>query len=203
MVIDDDALHVNEADFEPSDAVTHGDLLDVTSNTSPSNSSLQSTKGWYISLEHNGEKVSGDPAIFQGRIFFTTYLPSSTRSNDCVPVQGSGRLYTVSLGDGSPASDTLNQGDVSPSDRYIDIPISGPGGGVNLGVFRGETPPGPPPPEDQDPCGDAGDLAVIIGTSVYSGGKIKGCGLNKTRWFESDAEHAQELIDAEVNPAQD
>ena len=201
MVIDDDALHVNDAGFDPSDPVTHADLLDVTTNTSPSTSSLASKKGWYISLEHNGEKVSGDPAIFQGRVFFTTYLPSSTRSNDCVPVQGTGRLYTVKLEDGSP--DTQNQGDVSPSDRYIDIPISGPGGGVNLGVFRGEPDPDKPPPEVEDPCGDAGDLALIVGTSVYSGGKIKGCGLNKTRWFESDAGHAQELIDAEVNPAQD
>lgn len=203
MVVDDDALHVNASGFEPSDPVTHSDLLDVTSNTSPTAASLQSKKGWYISLEHNGEKVSGDPAIFQGRVFFTTYLPSSARSNDCVPVQGSGRLYTVSLVDGSPAADTVNQGNVSPSDRYIDIPISGPGGGVNLGVFRGEQPPGgPSPPEDEDPCGDTGDLALIIGTSVYSGGKIKGCGLNKTRWFESDAARAQALIDAEVNPAQ-
>ncbi len=201
MVIDDDALHVNDAGFDPSDPVTHADLLDVTTNTSPSTSSLASKKGWYISLEHNGEKVSGDPAIFQGRVFFTTYLPSSTRSNDCVPVQGTGRLYTVKLEDGSP--DTQNQGDVSPTDRYIDIPISGPGGGVNLGVFRGEPDPDKPPPEVEDPCGDAGDLALIVGTSVYSGGKIKGCGLNKTRWFESDAGHAQELIDAEVNPAQD
>lgn len=200
MLVDADVLRVHEQGFEASAPITHSDLLDVTNDVDPEPANLADKAGWYISLEHNGEKVSGDPAVFQGRVFFTTYLPTSAQSNDCVPVQGAGRLYTVSLADGSPARDNLNHGSLTPPDRYQDIASTGTGGGVNLGVFPTAVEPGDPDDDEpEDPCGSGGELAVIVGTSVHSGGRIRGCGLQKTRWFEAeDRAQAQQLIDDEV-----
>jgi type IV pilus assembly protein PilY1 len=75
---------------------------------------LNLQSGWKISLGGSGEKGLASPLVAAGKVFFTTYQPSSGSS--CEPAEGSGQLYVVNLKDGTAAYSTLG--------RPIDI---GPG----------------------------------------------------------------------------
>ena len=60
--------------------------------------------GWKISLNSNGEKGLASPLVAAGKVFFTSYEPSSGSS--CEPAEGSGKLYAVNLKDGTAAYST-------------------------------------------------------------------------------------------------
>ena len=95
--------------------LTEADLYDTTSNVignasstaaevSAATTALAAANGWYIKLEETGEKGLSKPLIFAGNAFVTTYIP--TDPNDvgttCLPSEGWGRLYIVSVADGTP-----------------------------------------------------------------------------------------------------
>lgn len=92
-------------------------LTDVTSCVTGNESGCATANlysGWKIKLGGNGEKGLASPLVAAGKVFFTSYEPSSGTS--CEPAEGSGNLYAVNLKDGTAAYST--QG------RPIDI---GPG----------------------------------------------------------------------------
>ena len=209
MIEDRDIFKAQKAPYASSGTVKTADLVDLTNNLSPSASDLTG-KGWRIDLDKtDGEKVLGAAAILNGVAYLSTYVPTdlSTRS-DCAPIQGRSRLYSISVTDGSPASS-----DPNISGRYEEsvslglapepqILIGGedPGdGGDDEGGDDGTTP-------DENgldsACSSESQVAILIGTSVRSGGFLKGCGLKKTRWYEVNSEaEASEVIQNE-NPNQ-
>ncbi|MQX54855.1 pilus assembly protein [Alcanivorax sediminis] len=196
FVLDDTSALANK---EPSEVITDSDLLDVTSNVSPEQSQLDGKSGWLIELTGEGEKVLSSPAIIQNTIYFTTYLPDTGSLKQTCTVQSKARLYGISAIDGSPQGlDGNNDGTVT--DRYTEStqeglpstpqvlilpPSSGDGGGGDGGDGGGSG----------GTCGDGGSLVVLSGTSVHDGGELKGCPLQKTRWYEVDPAKGKAVID--------
>ncbi len=118
------------------------DLLDVTSlnfaaNPPPTLTTAEETslnnKGWFIDLTDSGEKVLSESITVDGNVIFSTYTPPTTITNPnitdlCLPNQGAGRTYFVSVFDASPVAnlDGLN-GDTNLTlpDRAYNLTVSG------------------------------------------------------------------------------
>ncbi|HPQ43425.1 MAG TPA: PilC/PilY family type IV pilus protein [Syntrophales bacterium] len=91
--------------------ITESDLVDVTDDLIQMGTdeqkiqtaeALKASKGWYIRLEHTGEKVTASPTVFAGVVYFTTYTPASETSagdpeDPCgaPTARGVARLYAV------------------------------------------------------------------------------------------------------------
>ena len=112
--------------------ITHDQLGDVSNDCIGASCSADLSKGWRIGLKANGEKSLSSPLTIQGQIFFTTYLPDGTAaSGSCAPTPGSGRVYSVSLNDGSPTrnrnvtDDNGNRTPSTPGDRYSELKAAG------------------------------------------------------------------------------
>lgn len=90
-----------------------GNLSDVTGSLVVSSTDI--AKGWYITLGNgSGEKVLASSITINGEIFFTTYTPPElVEQSECSPPPGVGRLYRVSLFDGTP---TRNEAEANNSD---------------------------------------------------------------------------------------
>jgi type IV pilus assembly protein PilY1 len=97
--------------------LTENDLLDVTDDqivlgdaTQRAQAALDlaNKKGWYIRLEHPGEKMTSQVTVFDGVVYFTTYTPEPAGpppADPCVDVSGRGeaRLYAVNYKTGEAA----------------------------------------------------------------------------------------------------
>lgn len=100
-------------------AITNGsgDLLDITGLpvlSAGNTTTLNGIDGWRISLGNVGEKVLAPSITINGEIFFTTYTPpESVPAANCAPPPGVGRLYRISLFDGSPVADQNNDSDAN------------------------------------------------------------------------------------------
>lgn len=112
--------------------VTHDQLGDVSNDCIGANCSANLSKGWRIGLSATGEKALSSPLTIQGQVYFTTYLPDGTAaSGSCAPTPGSGRVYSVSLNDGSPTKnrnitdDNGNRTPSTPGDRYSELKAAG------------------------------------------------------------------------------
>jgi len=90
--------------------ITEADLVDVTydliqmgtaEEKAQARANLDTAKGWYIRLEHSGEKVTAPPSTFGGVVYFTTYTPdyvgvvNPEDPCDASEARGTGRLYAV------------------------------------------------------------------------------------------------------------
>lgn len=112
--------------------ITHDQLGDVSNDCTGLSCSANLSKGWRIGLSGTGEKALSSPLTIQGQIYFTTYLPDGTAaSGSCAPTPGSGRVYSVSLNDGSPTKnrnvtdDNGNRTPSTPGDRYSELKAAG------------------------------------------------------------------------------
>ncbi|MGB2246588.1 MAG: pilus assembly protein [Alcanivorax sediminis] len=204
MIEDKDIYNAQKAGYTSSGTVTSNDLVDITSNLSPAASDL-SKRGWRIDLDKNdGEKVLGSAAILNGIIYMTTYVPVESGSRvDCSPIRGRSRLYAMNVIDGSPAVDSNNDSNL----RYEDDVTLGlaPEPQILIGGEDLSDPDDDSTTDDElgldDACASNSQVAVLVGTSVRSGGFLKGCGLKKTRWYQVDSDtDANAVIQAE-NPA--
>ena len=110
----------------------HADLGDVTSNCLQTSGGciVDLSFGWRMALTDPGEKVLATPLTIAGKTFFTSYLPNSgTGATACAPSEGAGRLYAVSLQDGTSVinydtsdDDPTNPGvPTSASDRSVEL----------------------------------------------------------------------------------
>ncbi|MDF1819076.1 MAG: PilC/PilY family type IV pilus protein [Immundisolibacteraceae bacterium] len=90
-----------------ADGDSEKDLFDTTENLiqvgnsseqSLAKSAMQASSGWFVDLTDNGTKVGekglSSPIILAGKLFFTTFLPSTT-NDPCLAIEGSGRLYGI------------------------------------------------------------------------------------------------------------
>jgi type IV pilus assembly protein PilY1 len=58
-------------------------------------------KGWYITLEHSGEKVLSNSVTVNNQVIFSTYTPEAPAAS-CTASEGTGRTYVVSVFNGRP-----------------------------------------------------------------------------------------------------
>ncbi|WP_194285838.1 pilus assembly protein [Alcanivorax sediminis] len=151
-----------------SAAITPSDMVDVTLNTSPSESDFTGNKGWKIELQDSGEKTLSSAVVSSGVMYVTSYLPDSVFQDACNRVVGSSRLYALNVIDGSPALDFNNDGTL---DRSTDINLPGL------------------PPSPQVLLDGTNETTLIIGTEALQGGNLNvGKGVRKTRWFQAETE---------------
>ena len=166
--------------------VTEADLYDATLNligadagTGTSGdairaaeaSSLNSAKGWYITLveadgSYIGEKGLAEPLILDGSAIFTTYVPGSVGPTtvSCKPNDGTGIAYYVDLTNGTPTYST-NPGTIGDrEDRRTYL-------------ARGGIPPSP-----NIIVTDQGVATLCIGTECADA-KLKDT-VRKSYWYE-------------------
>jgi type IV pilus assembly protein PilY1 len=119
--------------------ITEEDLADLTTNLTPTRDELfggpaNPLLGWLIKMtdpdtsDFIGEKVLAEPLIFNNVINFTTFVPPTTAVGaDCLPNLGTGKVYAVSLFDGSPVLDldSTNGGTLGRKDRSLNLLRSG------------------------------------------------------------------------------
>ncbi len=120
-------------------ALTESNLYDATTTSISSltqsdiNTYVKPSKGWFMKLKETtspnwiGEKGLAKAVIFEGKIFFTTFVPTtsttSSSAGTCAPLsEGSGRLYAVNYLTGDAVYDFTNDGAL---DRYYTV-----GGGI-------------------------------------------------------------------------
>jgi type IV pilus assembly protein PilY1 len=130
-----------EGTFPPS-VITEKDMYDATDNLLGTltgsalddeiNNNVKDKKGWYIDLMEKpdavtlvnglttqwvGEKVLAKPVIFDGTLFFTTFIPAndSTAINTCKANEGEGRYYEVNYLNATPVANLRGGNDL---DRY-------------------------------------------------------------------------------------
>ncbi|MGQ9426586.1 hypothetical protein ACXYTJ_10685 [Gilvimarinus sp. F26214L] len=82
-----------EGDVEYS-VVEHDDLFDATSELA--NKAVNAPNGYRIDLTGSGEKAIADSLTFNGRVFFTTYIPDWSADACGVDIGGS-RLYALDV----------------------------------------------------------------------------------------------------------
>ena len=85
--------------------ITDSDLVDVTSTLYPATNLY----GWFLDFPSDGEKVLGTSVTFDGKVIFSTYVPTQQVAV-CSPAIGSGRAYIMDVSSGAPVVD-LDQTD--------------------------------------------------------------------------------------------
>ncbi|MCL1141472.1 pilus assembly protein [Shewanella gaetbuli] len=137
------------ADTTPS-ALTLDDLYDVTSaapDTDSDNVSFGSKRGWYYSLNMPGEKSLSAPLIFDGHVYFTSFIPPTNENIDLdagvCGFSGQGRLYKFGLHKGTRSFSELYYeiGERVPDTPQIVIPEPEEGKDSTayiIGVGKGE-----------------------------------------------------------------
>jgi len=101
---------IKHKDWNSSTVLNETNLVNVTSYdySATTLTSLDTGNGWFIKLdERSGEKVASSPLLYNGIVFFTTYVPESAAStptdDPCFLGIGGGRLYALDYRTGKAA----------------------------------------------------------------------------------------------------
>ncbi|QDF66362.1 type IV pilin biogenesis protein [Shewanella sp. SNU WT4] len=139
--------------FEPGNfptTLTSSDLYSVTSSaptTETDNVAFGKKRGWYYDFGAAGEKTLSASLIFDGKVYFTSFVPPVTQTADLnlgiCSFSGQGRLYVFDLHKGTRTSNQLyyELGDKIPDTPQIVIPKPKAGEENNayiIGVGKGE-----------------------------------------------------------------
>jgi type IV pilus assembly protein PilY1 len=102
--------------------------------------------GWRIELEGSGEKALSSPLTDSGRVFFTSFEPS-TGTSVCDLKEGEGFVYLVNLSDGTAIYNDKRKYDIGPGIPPGAITLGDsiflPGGGADFGDIDGDGIPEP------------------------------------------------------------
>lgn len=135
MLKDDGVFNRNtDGDYKFMSTVFESDMYDATSHALTS--SVESEReiasqefankaGWYLNLSTGGEKVLSSPLIIDYKVFFTTYVPSSSSTSACAPPTGNSRAYLVNLFNGNALTDLNINGILDDGDRAADLKQTG------------------------------------------------------------------------------
>ncbi|MDO3723284.1 PilC/PilY family type IV pilus protein [Marinobacter sp. chi1] len=176
---------VSSAPLDPDDpdqldvlyeTATEADLFDTTANLiqqgtadekEAAANSLAGSKGWFIKLENDGEKVLSAATTINSEVFITTYDPEVS-DNPCLPPTGTSRLYHFSALNGSAVRnyDGIG-GDASNELTASDRPVL-----VNV--------PGLPPSPQRMRVDDTD--VICVGTECQTFETVKG--VVETYWYE-------------------
>ncbi len=175
-----------------SGPLTVSDLYNTSANTvqdgatiadqDTAQTAFKSSNGWYFDLSESGgawigEKGLSKPITLAGKMLFSTFLPTQA-TNACQGSEGSGRVYAVSIYNGSAVLDLNNNGSTTGADRSKEL-----GGGIPSEVV-------PVFLEDKASGGTGGaGLSGVIGIVGTSSGAVSfdleiGLPRAKTFWFQ-------------------
>ncbi|WP_032096895.1 MULTISPECIES: PilC/PilY family type IV pilus protein [unclassified Alteromonas] len=123
-----------DGDYKFMSTVFESDMYNATSHALTS--SVESEReiaaqdfankaGWYLNLSTGGEKVLSSPLIIDYKVFFTTYVPSSSSTSACAPPTGNSRAYLVNLFNGNALTDLNINGILDDGDRAADLKQTG------------------------------------------------------------------------------
>lgn len=129
---------LNADDEAEYTAITEDDLYDATDNLIQQGNetekagaaeALSTSKGWYIRLERDGEKVLSTSQTINNEVFITTYEPTPSE-NPCTPAAGTSRLYHLSVVDGRAIEnyftyDNREPDDLTQEDREVELSTIG------------------------------------------------------------------------------
>lgn len=104
--------------------IDENDLADVTSCPETC-TGLDFAHGWKMRLVGSGEKGLSSPLVSSGKIFYTTYTPSTGATSSCAPAEGSGEIYIINLSDGTEVFDGSRGIDIGPGIPASPIALSG------------------------------------------------------------------------------
>jgi type IV pilus assembly protein PilY1 len=123
-------------DWSATGTLTENDLVDVTDNLIQLGNEnqkelveadLENSSGWYIRLEHPGEKIVSAPRVYGGVVYFTTYTPSDQSEADpedpCAisTVRGVARLYAVNYKTGAAVHDFSSEVEVDNDGQTVNL----------------------------------------------------------------------------------
>ena len=113
---------LTQAQFDARTVISHTDLTLVNvSNNVPS-----SGPGWRLELDiggWNGEKVLAEARTFANQVIFSTFQPSTTIVDSCIPQLGTNRTYAMSVYNGTPVLNLDGSADGEPlttSDLFVE-----------------------------------------------------------------------------------
>jgi len=143
-------------DFRCNLPITNSDLYNITNNRLvtgtaaqkvAAQAALRAAAGWRLSLTQDGEKSLSKSLTINGRVFFSTFIPSAGLSNVsvCEPQAGLGLLYVLNLYDGDRG--TINLGPILPDTPSVHF---GEDGKIRLLLPPGA--PTDPTANPHDPC---------------------------------------------------
>lgn len=124
---------INHSDWSSgSNPLGLGDITNTCIDDSVCFAEENLTNGWKLQMEGPGEKILAPALTAFGTIFFTSFLPEGTGAeagSPCAPSEGGGRLYAVSIVDGSPTNNYNSTGDsaesITKSDRFNNLASGG------------------------------------------------------------------------------
>ncbi|MEE4251596.1 MAG: PilC/PilY family type IV pilus protein [Alcanivoracaceae bacterium] len=141
--------------------------------------------GWKLPLEGDGEKSLSASVVFNNRIFFTTYQPTSEDDsldgNDCAVRIGTTFLYVVDLVTGQGAS-INNDGEL--------------GGDRRKELAQDVPPPSP------TLLSDGEKVLVIIGTEVAGGESLGNTGVRRGSWYQLEMDEPDKVPGPNATPKQ-
>lgn len=119
---------------DPLDEVKNK-LVDVTTDKIQSGTddekalvrkSLETGSGWFVRMEHAGEKITSSPLVIGGKIYFTTFTPEVSTGDVCTTNTnlGTSRLYMLDNKTGMAAFDLNSDGSKTKNERSIEIGTS-------------------------------------------------------------------------------
>ena len=167
------------------------DLIDITPDV---NAPVpRDAKGWRLDLAPPdvlalGEQVLSESITVNKVVLFTTFQPSCDET-------GSSRVYAVRVDTGTAAVDLDSDGEITPSDRSLEISDAGPPAAASIEIAdpsAGGTihPPTAPPPDDPgapQPPPSNETVQCLVGTRV-----LKTCvrfsPLRRTYWQRATVE---------------
>lgn len=147
------------------------DLANLTDDLSEAviTDKLKDKKGYYIWLRESdtnfiGEKMTGEPLIYDNQIYLNTYVPNESKS-ECTPVVGYVRGYRMNVNTSLPLKDQNGDGNISTEDRYVDNLTSGIANGSKI-IYTEE------------------GVFLLTNTKVEKIGNGGTLGTNKKRWYQ-------------------
>jgi len=98
------SLHTTRQSSVKTATLTEENLANVTEHLTAemSDAAISERQGWYIKLRRKGEKVLSPAVSVRGELFFTTYVPSTSKIS-CQVTQGSNFGYHVFAQNAVPA----------------------------------------------------------------------------------------------------
>jgi len=84
----------------------------------------ESSHGWYLPLEDDGEKILGRSLIFENIVYFSSYVPVDSELV-CDPAVGRGYAYALDILDGEAARDLDGDGSIDNDDARKELKHGG------------------------------------------------------------------------------
>ena len=176
---------------EQNDVISRNDLTPVGASTSAD----PEGDGWRFDFTRDGEKVMSSPTIFQGDVFFTTYVPTDIDQEEdpCQILYGQAFAYRASMLTGAARSFT-NDGSANWSGEELD----------NSGIPPSVVPIYLPPPGPDDPDNDPNDpdndppepgtVRFNVGREFVGEDGIDYNNFRKRRWYQLEKNEANQFF---------